>query len=72
MLKKERAQAQINCVSCFKPRVVYAEKKVYKKEENLVADYMEVNGNIKFQFGGKIKNRIGIFSRRMYRYRHCY
>lgn len=42
ILKKESIQDILVCTACSKPRVVYAEKKVFKKEERIVLIEIEV------------------------------
>ena len=34
---KEKVRAKITCISCFKPRVVYGEKRQWKKEEEVLS-----------------------------------
>ena len=41
LLCKEKVRAKIICISCFKPRVVYGDKKQWKKDEVEVISQIE-------------------------------
>ena len=59
---KERAQAQMQCVSCSKPRVVYAEKKVWNAKKQIVEGQMEnlhyICGSVLFEDGHRLHEKI--------------
>ena len=61
LLMKERAHAQMQCLSCSKPRVVYAEKKVWNAEKQIVEGQMEklhyICGSALFEDGHRLHEK---------------
>ena len=42
LLVKEKARSLVPCVSCLKPRVIYADAKTFKQEQRNISTHIEV------------------------------
>ena len=50
LLVREKAKQATHCVACFKPRIVYAAKKEWKTNQDLITRHLEVYILMKFTF----------------------